>query len=589
MKNGSYQLNESKIIIRIRDRVSDTPEELLSSEIFRVVFKQYLDKLSKKRSRLLGIFEKTTVSEQDIDLLIETMKYLTKLSGDLVPNVIPGSEQFFRDPNLFNDFIEQFYNHWRQLHRLVVCDSLDNRLDKRPYRTFNDTVEKLVHVVRSAYRDIQENITGNHPNTYRQVSAGAEIGAITLPVELDYPTDLYKKLNEISIIRQVLIYPPMIFDSPMNKRKGMFQRVYTNPLENVNVDPKNWLCYPAKVGPLVIMVYFHVNFFELGFSLSNLFELADDEDLKRKPDAIYLYGTPESALPEYKASETIFYDDEENDILVGTIPLRDEFGYFGYLKKMILTLHNIIMMKRGRMPFHGAFVNLTLLDKGTYSVLIMGESGAGKSETLEALRVIGRDELQDSLIIADDMGSLTVDENGLVLGFGTEIGAFVRLDDLQPGYAFGQIDRAIIMNASQVNARVVLPVTKFGELIKGYPVDFVLYANNFEEVIGDKPIIQAFNDPESAREVFRSGAAMSKGTTATTGLVHTYFANIFGPPQYEATHERISKQFFEAFFKQGSFVGQMRTQLGVPGMEFDGPRQAAIALLEVIKSMPDRV
>ena len=589
MENGSYQLNESKIIIRIRDRVSDTPEELLSSEIFRAVFKQYLDKLSKKRSRLLGIFKDQKITNKDFDLLIETMKYLTKLSGGLVPNIVPGSEQFFRDPNLFNDFIEHLYNHWRQLHRLVVCDSIDNRLDQRPYRTFNDTVEKLVHVVRSTYRDIQENITGNHPNTYRQVSAGAEIGAITLPVELDYPTDLYKKLNEISIIRQVLIYPPMIFDSPMNKRKGMFERVYDNPLKNVNVDPKNWLCYPAKVGPLLIMVYFHINFFELGFSLSNLFELADDEDLKRKPDAIYLYGTPESALPEYKSSETIFFDDEENDILIGTIPLQDKYGYFGYLKKMILTLHNIIMMKRGRMPFHGAFVNLTLLDKGTYSVLIMGESGAGKSETLEALRVIGKDDVQDSLIIADDMGSLKLDENGHVLGFGTEIGAFVRLDDLQPGYAFGQIDRAIIMNANQVNARVVLPVTNYGEIVKGYPVDFVLYANNFEEVSEDTPLIQSFDNPESARGVFRSGAAMSKGTTATTGLVHTYFANIFGPPQYESTHERISKQFFDAFFKQGSFVGQMRTQLGVPGMEFDGPQLAATALLNAIKSMPDRV
>ena len=588
MENGSYQLNESKIIIRIRDRVSDTPEELLSSEIFRVVFKQYLDKLTQKRSRLLGIFENSTVSDKDIDLLIETMKYLTKLSGDLVPNIVPGSEQFFRDPGLFNDFIEHLYNHWRQLHRLVVCDSIDTRFDQRPYRTFNDTVEKLVHVVRSTYRDIQENITGYHPNTYRQVSAGAEIGAITLPIDIDYPTELYRKLNEISIIRQVLIYPPMIFDSPMNKRKGMFERVDVNPLKNVNVDPKNWLCYPAKVGPLVIMVYFHVNFFELGFSLSNLFELADDEDLKRKPDAIYLYGTPESALPEYKSTETIFYDDEENDILIGTIPLKDEFGYFGYLKKMILTLHNIIMMKRGRMPFHGAFVNLTLQNKGTYSVLIMGESGAGKSETLEALRVIGKDDVQDSLVIADDMGSLTLDENGHVLGFGTEIGAFVRLDDLQPGYAFGQIDRAIIMNANQVNARVVLPITNYNEVIKGYPVDFVLYANNFEQVSEDKPLIQSFSSPESAREVFRSGAVMSKGTTTTTGLVHTYFANIFGPPQYEAMHERISKQFFETFFNQGSFVGQIRTQLGVPGMQFEGPKQAAAALLTAIKSLPDR-
>ena len=36
-----------------------------------------------------------------------------------------------------------------------------------------------------------------------------------------------------------------------------------------------------------------MGFFEMGFSLANLFELADDEDLDRKPDAIYLFGVPE--------------------------------------------------------------------------------------------------------------------------------------------------------------------------------------------------------------------------------------------------------------------------------------------------------
>lgn len=588
MENSSYQLNHTKIILRIRDRMCDNQDELLSSEVFRTVLKQYLDTLAAKGSKLLNIFDHKDISEEDIDLLIKTLNYLTKLSGGLVPNVLPESAQFFRDEMLFKDFVEQLYNHWRHLHRLVICDSIDDRLDQRPYRTFTDTVEKLMHVVRSVYRDVQENITGSHPKTYRQVSAGAEIGTIALPLEIDYPTELYKKLNSISIIRQVLIYPPMIFNSPMNKRTGMFERVYKNPLENVEIDEKEWLCYPAKVGPLLIMVYFSINYFELGFSLSNLFELADDEDLKRKPDAIYLYGTPESAMPEYTSSETIFYDDEENNLLIGTIPLRDEFGYFGYLKKMILTLHNIIMMKRGRLPFHGAFVNMTLKDGKNRSVLFMGDSGAGKSETLEALRLIAQDEVKDMTIIADDMGSMKFKEDGDVLGFGTEIGAFVRLDDLQPGYALGQIDRAIIMNANQVNARVVLPISYYEEIIKGYPVDCILYANNYEEISEDKPIIQKFEDVESALDVFSSGAVMSKGTTTTTGLVHTYFANIFGPPQYKNIMESLSKEYFQSFFDHNIFVGQMRTRLGIHGMEIQGPEEAARALLKTVENLPAR-
>ena len=46
------------------------------------------------------------------------------------------------------------------------------------------------------------------------------------------------------------------------------------------------------------------------------------------------------------------------------------------------------------------------------------------------------------------MGSLGI-KNGQVVGYGTEIGAFVRLDDLDTGYAYKKIDRAIFLN--QIN------------------------------------------------------------------------------------------------------------------------------------------
>ncbi len=584
MGTSSYSLYENKVVIRLRDRIADTSERLLSTRIFRDVLTQYLTRLTKQRSKLLNIFPNRRFDEQQIDRLVACMQYLTKLPADLVPRLVDGSEPFFQDSILLNDFIEGLYNYWRSLHRMIICDSIGDRFDKRPYRTFNDTVEKLMHVVRSTYRDIQENITGNHPRVYRQVTAGAEVAAIALPRDVNYPSEAYKKLNDISIIRQVLIYPPMIFNTPINKRTGEFTRVMTNPLDKINVNEDEWICYPAKVGQLVILIYFNLQYFELGFSLCNLFDLADDKDLKRKPDAIYLYGVPPEGPVQPGVSETIFYDDETNDILVGTVPFRDQYAYFGYLKKMILTLHNIKMMKRRRLPFHGAMVNLTLRDHDPITVLLMGDTGAGKSETLEALRVIGQEDVEDLIIIADDMGSIEIDSKGRAIGYGTETGAFVRLDDLQPGYAFGQIDRTIIMNPAQVNARVVLPVTKQEEIVKGYPIDVILYANNYDDVDDQHPIIERFTDVDKALETFRNGAVMSKGTTSTTGLVHTYFANIFGPVQYKEIHEELAKEYFSAYFKQNLYVGQMRTRLGLAGVEREGPEASAKALLELLKN-----
>jgi hypothetical protein len=580
--DGSYQIYDGKVVLRITHKTCQTSAELLASDLFLRVLNNFTTDLHRKKSRLMHIFAQQPPSEADYALLVQTFQFLVKLPADLVPRVLEGCDPFLKDRTLLYEYVEQLYNYWRALHRVIICDSSGDRLDHRPYRTFNETVETLMHVVRSTYRDIQENISGNHPRVYRQVSAGAEVAAIALPAGFHFPAVVYSQLNNISVIRQILIYPPMIFNTPMNKRKGSFERVAANPLDGMLLNPAEWLCYPAKVGPLVIMIYFSMRFFELGFSLCNLFELADNEDLQRQPDAIYLFGSPELPASLQRHSDTVFYDDEANHLLVGVVPCRDEFGYFGYLKKMVLTLHNIQMMKQGRLPYHGAMFHIALRDQGHANVLVIGDTGAGKSETLEALRLIARDDVEDLTIIADDMGSLEVDPHGRLLGYGTETGAFVRLDDLASGYAFGQMDRTIIMNADQVNARVVVPVTTFAEVVRGYPVDYILYANNYDEVDDEHPVIERFATSEDALEVFRAGAVMSKGTTTSSGLVHSYFANIFGAPQYRQLHDPLAVKYFEEAFRQGVFVGQLRTRLGVDGMEQQGPKESAKALLEIL-------
>jgi len=583
MENGSYQFYGDKLVIRIRNRVCDTVEELISSEIFMDLLSKYVRSLFRKQSRLLRVFKnEEKVTSQELQTMQKTLVMLSKLPADQAKLLIPESETFFEDIELLSDFVEELYNFWRGLHRLIICDSIGDRLDKRPYRTFNDTVERLMHVVRSAQRDILENITGDHPRVYRQVSAGAEMAAIALPEKIPYLAAIYEDLNKILVARQVLIYPPMIYNSPTNKRSGTFTRVEKNPLDGLEINPKEWLCYPAKVGSLIINVYFSMSFFEMGFSLSNLFELAEDEDLKKKPDAIFMFGIPSNEEKANQEQDTIFFDDTENDLLVGSVPFRKEYGYFGYLKKMILTLHNIKMMKMGRMPFHGAMFRIDLRDSGPANVVLIGDSGAGKSETLEALRGIIENQVQEITIVADDMGSIEITPDGRVIGYGTEIGAFVRLDDLQKGYALGQIDRTIIMNPDQVNARVVIPVTKYKNVIRGFDIDFILYANNYDSVDQDHPVIEQFKNSEIALDVFRSGAVMSKGTTTTTGLTHSYFANIFGPPQYRDLHEKISQEYFDKFFQKGIFVGEMRTQLGISGKEYSGPEESARALLDML-------
>ena len=585
MDSSTFQTIDGKIILRLRDRICDTPEELLSSEQFQRILTQFINTLEHKNSSLLSLFQGIKIDRDEINRLNESLIYLTRLPANLVEKVVDGSDRYFEDKELFNSFIEQLYNYWRHFQRLIISDSNGEGFENRPYRTFNRTIEHLTTLVRNTYRDIQANITGNYPRIYRQVSAGAEIAAITETMSLDFVPEVKEVVRDISIIRQVLIYPPLIFKTTSNKRVGFFERVANYPLNKFKLDNQQWLCYPAKVGELLVMVYFSLDLFEISFALCNLFELANDDDLKQKPDAVVFFGAPLDQIDPDKANKTYFFDDKEKGTLIGIIPEGKEMDYFGYLKKMTLTLHNIKMMHKGIMPYHGAMFQLKIRNKGAFNFLIMGDTGAGKSETLEAMRALGGEEIEDIDIIADDMGSLKIGENGDVLGYGTETGAFVRLDDLQPGYAFGQIDRAIIMNANQVNARVVLPVTTYEKVIRGTKVDFVLYANNYEKVDEAHPVIGRFDDISEALEIFRAGRVMSKGTTNTSGIVGTYFANVFGPQQYPELYDVISEKFFGQMFKQALYVGQLRTQLGVPGLERTGPDIAAKAILEMIKKL----
>jgi len=516
--------------------------------------------------------------------LLDLLRLLTNnpLERVSVTACAPGGLMARRDR--LHEFVEGLYDFWRRWDRFLVvrAETPPAPGDERPLRGFTETVESLARLVRAVYRDVAENITGGRPRVLRQVAAGAEVGVFAAPLKWPAPARYRELLAGIPFVRDLLMYPPLLFDPPMNTRTGQFTEVPENPLDGLTLEREHWLCYPALVGRLVVFVYFERRFMSLGLSLANLFEVASDEEIAAGPDAVYLYGVPPASLARFGELPTVFHDDSAARLLVAAVPLEDRFGYFGYLKKMVLTLHNVAAMDRGVMPFHGAYTRLVLADGSAAGVLLIGDTATGKSETLEALRVAGEERIREVRVIADDMGTLEVGAGGELRGYGTEIGAFVRLDDLQQGCAFGQLDRSIIMSSNRVNARVVLPVATLDDVLRGYPVDYLLYANNHEPVDGDHPVIERLAGEAAALAVFRDGAAMSKGTTTSTGLTNSYFANPFGPAQRREQHEQLATATFAAAFATGVYVGQLRTQLGLPGHESSGPRAAAEALLDQI-------
>lgn len=577
MKREFY-LKNGKVMINFSKKFCESSEKLFESSAFKTVLIKYFEKIKDKDTMVYKYIYKVTGIDQLeklSDEIISIFKLLMMFNADHVEKLNLDCKGIFQNKDKFILFVEDFYKFWRKIERYTI---IQNSEAGEGFQNVNfiDANNRFSQLILDTYRKIEENVLSQRPQIYRQLPAGGNAGLVLENVNWPCSGD-YKVLKNIPFIKSIILDPPFIIYPKKNTRTGMFKECFSNPIKECTINPDHWFCYPAKVGDLLAYIYFHRDFMAHGITLCNLFEIAKKEEYEnKKPDIVYLFGARDNS----ESKRTIFYDDIENGIMLGYINYNDAIDYFGYMKKMTLTLHNLIMIKRGYLPIHGAMVNIITKDRKTANIIIMGDSGAGKSESLEAFRELGDKYISDMKIIFDDMGTVRMNEKGEILAYGTEIGAFVRLDDLDTGYAFREIDRSIFMNPDKINARLVIPVSSYKEITSGYPVNLFLYANNYED--GEE--LEFFDSYKDAIKVFKEGARMAKGTTSEKGLVKTYFANPFGPAQKSEDTEKLLDKYFKKFFESGVKVGQLRTRLGISGKEKEGPKKAALKLLAEIRN-----
>lgn len=576
-----FSLSNDKASINFTAKYCDNYETLLESDGFKRILETFLLRSKKKYSHSYRFLVEGFKSE-DLDFIrieiTNIFKVLTVMSLEEIVMIKDNYKELLLNKDEFINFVEDLYLFWRRLERytIIYANRVKTGLAAVSFTEVNSQFTKLI---LRLYRKIEKNIVGFNPNVFRQLSAGANASLMLTSVNWEVPEE-YKVLEKIPFIDTILLETPFITYPKKNTRDGMFSEVKYNPLENGIINKEHWFCYPAQIGELMAFLYFHRDFMEHGITLCNLFELAKEDEYRgKKPDIVYVFGARESG----EELKTVFYDDIKNDIMLGYVNHSEDIDYFGYMKKMSLTLHNLIMMKRGYLPIHGAMVNIVLKNGKEANVIIMGDSGAGKSESLEAFRTLSEEHISDMTIVFDDMGTIK-EKDGKIYGYGTEIGAFVRLDDLDQGYAFKEMDRSIFMNPDKINARLVMPVASYKEIMKGYKVDLFLYANNYDKVDEGDASIEYFNSPEEAIKVFKAGARMAKGTTTEKGLVESYFANPFGPAQKQQECDILLDKYFKDLYRAEAKVGQMKTCLAIPGLEKEGPRKAALELFEIISS-----
>jgi hypothetical protein len=72
------------------------------------------------------------------------------------------------------------------------------------------------------------------------------MAVISLPKDIAYSGEKYKKLNSVPVIRQMLIYPPLVIQQPMNKRTGHFKKINQNPVDLVDLKARGVDLLPGK-------------------------------------------------------------------------------------------------------------------------------------------------------------------------------------------------------------------------------------------------------------------------------------------------------------------------------------------------------
>ncbi len=536
-----------KIILNFRELEHLTKQDILDSRFLKWIIESYLASKPFKNDNFNVLPQLASLINKD-----ESIKdYVTNLNEETREQIL----------SIINDI----YDYYRTKERYLIYIKDDSK-ENLSHREF---VKKFMHfsnLVVDFYRDIYEGILNKEQTVYRILPSGGNVGIIFSKESLPLPQN-YELLNKIPVLESIVNQPPFMIGTKQNTRKGFYHEK-NEKIDISKLNLEDFYSVLIKINGKHGLIVTHKDYISFLASVGNLFEVTSFDESVDNVDFITLYGLK-------NVDDCYYYLD--NNLLVGVLGDDYNIDYFGYMKKMILTEYNLLMIKEGNLPIHGA--GFQIYDgKKTKNIVILGDSGAGKSETLEAVKTVyhGKYEIKP---IFDDMGTFFLKENKVYTS-GTEIGAFVRLDDLETSYSLNNIDRAIYFNIDKPNSRVVIPLLSYPDSIKKYEVHAFFIADNFST---DQNKLFIYDNIDESIETFKNAERVALNTTNEKGKVSTYFANPFGPMQEKEKVESFINNYFNALKNNNVPIGRILTSLSFD--KENGPIEAAHSLINFFNNL----
>lgn len=293
------------------------------------------------------------------------------------------------------------------------------------------------------------------------------------------------------------------------------------------MDPKDYVMKMVQVGGTKVLLVMNRAYSHYMVEELRLFPQTDltPEDLAScKPDCVSFLGLPTKVFGEdYRIGYFFDEDSDGKTVPVSWVDAESITDYMGYLKKPILTVANEKVREKEMMPVHGSAFSIVFKNGLRKTIVMGGDSGTGKSETIIAMmeQIIKNEGLASQVegieFLSGDMLSMFEGNDGQMYMLGTEEGDFMRMTDIPEDWK--ERVRHRINNGSKTNITDQKnPRITIGNLCKPSQFQRPVRVNCFFNINNFKvPAGSAVRESESPRNLllheYVKGYRGEKGTS----------------------------------------------------------------------------